>query len=132
MATEAGKKVDQVWAVFDKDHLDKVEKTRENFEQAFVKAAEENIRIAYSNKHHKDFVYGHGSTNRGKPQNLGLQVGHPTQTMVCFLQLQIGSSTLVDDLIQFTSDIEEHLRVKEVDFADGIVEVIDAVSDVVG
>ena len=50
LATEAGKKVDEVWAVFDKDDLDKVEKTRENFEQAFVKAAEENIRIAYSNE----------------------------------------------------------------------------------
>lgn len=48
------------------------------------------------------------------------------------LMLQIGSSTLVDDLIQFTSDIEEHLRVKEVDFADGIVEVVDIVTDVVG
>ena len=50
LATEARKKVDQVGAVFDKDDLDKVEKTRENFEQAFVKAAEENIRIAYSNE----------------------------------------------------------------------------------
>ena len=48
------------------------------------------------------------------------------------MMLQIGLSTLVDDLIQFTSDIEEHLRVKEVDFADGIVEVVDIVTDVVG
>lgn len=46
----SGKKVDDVWAVFDKDDLDKMPKTRKNFEQAFVKADEENIKIAYSNE----------------------------------------------------------------------------------
>lgn len=50
LATESGKKVDEVWAVFDKDDLDKIPKTRENFEQAFSKAGEEHIRIAYSNE----------------------------------------------------------------------------------
>ena len=50
LATESGKLVDEVWAVFDKDDLDKVEKTRENFDQAFVKAESEKIRIAYSNE----------------------------------------------------------------------------------
>lgn len=50
LATESGKMVDEVWAVFDKDDLDKIPKTRENFEQAFSLAGEEHIRIAYSNE----------------------------------------------------------------------------------
>lgn len=50
LVEESGKLVDEVCAVFDKDDLDKVEKTRENFRQAFVKAGEEKIRIAYSNE----------------------------------------------------------------------------------
>lgn len=44
------KEVDEVWAVFDKDDLDKQPKTIENFEKAFVEAAANNINIAYSNE----------------------------------------------------------------------------------
>ena len=45
--------------------------------------------------------------------------------------LTASSSSPVDDLIQLASNIEEHLRIEEVDFADGVVEVIDAITDVV-
>ena len=44
------KVVDEVWAVFDKDDLDKQPKTRENFKKAFEEAAVNGIKIAYSNE----------------------------------------------------------------------------------
>ena len=44
------KEVDEVWAVFDKDDLDKHPKTRENFKRAFERAAANGIKTAYSNE----------------------------------------------------------------------------------
>lgn len=47
---ESGKEIDQTWAVFDKDDLDKTNGNRINFERAFYEANESNIEIAYSNE----------------------------------------------------------------------------------
>lgn len=47
---ESGKEIDQTWAVFDKDDLDKTKGNRENFEKAFCEASASNIKIAYSNE----------------------------------------------------------------------------------
>lgn len=44
------KEVDEVWAVFDKDDLDKQPKTRENFRKAFEEASANGIKVAYSNE----------------------------------------------------------------------------------
>lgn len=44
------KEVDEVWAVFDKDDLDKQPKTRENFRKAFEEAGKNGIKVAYSNE----------------------------------------------------------------------------------
>ena len=51
LANEANKTtIDQTWAVFDKDDLDKSEGNRRNFNQAFELGNSENVRIAYSNE----------------------------------------------------------------------------------
>lgn len=47
---ESGKEIDQTWAVFDKDDLDKTKGNRANFEKAFCEANVSNIQIAYSNE----------------------------------------------------------------------------------
>jgi hypothetical protein len=47
---ESNKKVDEVWAVFDKDDLDQSAGNKKRFEDAFEIAQNENISIAYSNE----------------------------------------------------------------------------------
>jgi RloB-like protein len=47
---EAGKEVDEVWVVFDKDDADRNEATVQNFQDAFEIAGRERIEIAYSNE----------------------------------------------------------------------------------
>lgn len=47
---ESGKEVDQTWAVFDKDDLDKTEGNVKNFIKAFELGKLEDINIAYSNE----------------------------------------------------------------------------------
>lgn len=51
LASEANRTtIDQTWAVFDKDDLDKTEGNRRNFIEAFELGAAENVKIAYSNE----------------------------------------------------------------------------------
>lgn len=51
LANEANKTtIDQTWAVFDKDDLDKSEGNRRNFIEAFELGKSENVKIAYSNE----------------------------------------------------------------------------------
>ena len=51
LASEANRTtIDQTWAVFDKDDLDKTEGNRRNFIEAFELGESENVKIAYSNE----------------------------------------------------------------------------------
>ncbi len=50
LSEEAGKEVDTVWAVFDKDDADLHITKRQRFDKAFQIAAEENIKLAFSNE----------------------------------------------------------------------------------
>lgn len=51
LASEANRTtIDQTWAVFDKDDLDKSEGNRRNFIEAFELGESENVSIAYSNE----------------------------------------------------------------------------------
>lgn len=51
LASEANRTtIDQTWAVFDKDDLDKTEGNRLNFIGAFELGETENVKIAYSNE----------------------------------------------------------------------------------
>lgn len=50
LASEGGKSVDTIWAVFDKDDSDQNETTKNNFREAFSLAALEGIKIALSNE----------------------------------------------------------------------------------
>jgi len=47
---ESNKTVDEVWAVFDKDDLDRSEGNRKRFVEAFEIAEKEKIQVAYSNE----------------------------------------------------------------------------------
>ena len=47
---KSGKEIDQTWAVFDKDDLDKTTGNIRNFNESFELGVKENIRIAYSNE----------------------------------------------------------------------------------
>ncbi|GHT13860.1 hypothetical protein AGMMS4956_10700 [Bacteroidia bacterium] len=47
---ESGKTIDEVWAVFDKDDLDKSKGNAQRFKEAFEIGAKENVQIAYSNE----------------------------------------------------------------------------------
>lgn len=44
------KEIDHVWVIFDKDDLDNNDSTKIRFEEAFIKARENNIQVAYSNE----------------------------------------------------------------------------------
>lgn len=51
LASESNRStIDQTWAVFDKDDLDKSEGNKRNFNEAFKLGKSENVRIAYSNE----------------------------------------------------------------------------------
>lgn len=51
LASEANRTtIDQTWAVFDKDDLDKTEGNRRNFIEAFELGKREDVKIAYSNE----------------------------------------------------------------------------------
>lgn len=50
LSDEAGKEVDTVWAVFDKDDADLHATKRQRFDEAFRIAAEQNIKLAFSNE----------------------------------------------------------------------------------
>lgn len=47
---QIGKTIDDVWAVFDKDDLDLVQKNAERFQQAFDFGKDNDVKIAYSNE----------------------------------------------------------------------------------
>jgi len=50
LAKEAGKQVDVVWAVFDKDDADLNDAKKQRFYDAFQKAGKQNIKLAFSNE----------------------------------------------------------------------------------
>lgn len=61
LASEANRTtIDQTWAVFDKDDLDKSEGNRRNFIEAFELGESENVRIAYSNECFELFTVASG------------------------------------------------------------------------
>jgi hypothetical protein len=50
LSVEAEREVDVVWSVFDKDDADQNAAKRQRFEEAFQIAAEQNIKLAFSNE----------------------------------------------------------------------------------
>lgn len=89
---ESNKNVDEVWAVFDKDDADQVAATITNFNEAFVIARTNQVRIAYSNEVFELWLLLHY-------QNVDSGTFLPRQEVYQLLETQIKKHPLYTEYI---------------------------------